>query len=76
MFLCRNTKNNVYPCKTQFYYIKVGFKGVNSIYACFRDGLKISASLGVLNIKPSSEKGSTLKGKTLLQRRSNSFVLK
>ena len=27
MFLSRN-KNNVYPCKPQFYYIKVGFKGV------------------------------------------------
>ena len=25
MFLCRNKKNNVYPCKPQFYYIKVGF---------------------------------------------------
>ena len=24
-------KNNVYPCKPQFYYIKVGFKGVNII---------------------------------------------
>ena len=23
-----NKKNNVYPCKPQFYYIKVGFKGV------------------------------------------------
>ena len=28
MFLDRNKKNNVYPCKPQFYYIKVGFKGV------------------------------------------------
>ena len=28
MFLSRNKKNNVYPCKPQFYYIKVGFKGV------------------------------------------------
>ena len=28
MFLNRNKKNNVYPCKPQFYYIKVGFKGV------------------------------------------------
>ena len=28
MFLSRNTKNNVYPCKPQLYYIKVGFKGV------------------------------------------------
>ena len=33
----RNKKNNVYPCKPQFYHIKVGFKGVNIIYACFRD---------------------------------------
>ena len=24
----RNKKNNVYPCKPKFYYIKVGFKGV------------------------------------------------
>ena len=31
MFLSRNNKNNVYPCKPQFYYIKVGFKGVNII---------------------------------------------
>ena len=23
-----NKKNNVYPCKLQFYYIKVGFKGL------------------------------------------------
>ena len=28
MFLSRNKKNNVYPRKPQFYYIKVGFKGV------------------------------------------------
>ena len=26
MFLSRNKNNNVYPCKPQFYYIKVGFK--------------------------------------------------
>ena len=31
MFLSRNKKNNVYPCKPQFYYIKAGFKGVNII---------------------------------------------
>ena len=30
MFLSRNKKNNRYPCKPQFYYIKVGFKGVKS----------------------------------------------
>ena len=32
MFLSRNKKNNVYPCKPQFYYIKVWFKGVKVIY--------------------------------------------
>ena len=31
MFLSRNKKNNVYPCKPQFYNIKVGFKGVKII---------------------------------------------
>ena len=31
MVLTRNKKNNVYPCKPQFYYIKVGFKGVKII---------------------------------------------
>ena len=28
MFLSRNQKKNVYPCKSQFYCIKVGFKWV------------------------------------------------
>ena len=36
MFLSRN-KKKLYPCKPQFYYIKVGFKGVKIISACFRD---------------------------------------
>ena len=31
MFSSRNKENNVYPYKPQFYYIKVGFKGVNII---------------------------------------------
>ena len=31
MFSSRNKKNNVYPCKPQFYYIKVGYKGVKII---------------------------------------------
>ena len=31
MFLSRNKKNSAYPCKPQFYYIKVGFKGVKDI---------------------------------------------
>ena len=40
MLLSRNKKNNVYPCKPQFYYIKVGFKGVKIIYTgeCVGEG--------------------------------------
>ena len=37
MFLSKYKKNNVYPCKPQFYYIKVGFKEVKLIQACFDD---------------------------------------
>ena len=36
-FLSRNKKNNIYPYKSQFFYIKVGFKRVRIIKACFRD---------------------------------------
>ena len=28
-------KNNVYPCKSQFYYIKTGFKGIIIMQVCF-----------------------------------------
>ena len=31
MFSSKNKKNNAYPCKPQFYCIKVGFKGVKII---------------------------------------------
>ena len=31
MFLSEKKKINVYPCKPQFYCIKVGFKGVKTI---------------------------------------------
>ena len=31
LFPRKNKKNIVYPCKPQFYYIKVGFKGVKII---------------------------------------------
>ena len=27
MFLSRNKINNIYPCRPQFYYINVGYKG-------------------------------------------------
>ena len=39
MFSSKNKENNVYPCKPQFYYIKVGFKGVKIILASFRNGI-------------------------------------
>ena len=45
MFLSKNKKNNVYPCKPQFYYIKMGFKGVKIIWACFRDGGEIRPNI-------------------------------
>ena len=35
MCLSRNKKNNVYPCKPQFYYIKVGFKGGQNYIGMF-----------------------------------------
>ena len=31
MFLSRNKNNNVYPCKPQFYYIKMGSKEIKII---------------------------------------------
>ena len=31
MFLSRNKKKYIYPCKPQFYYTKVGLKGVKII---------------------------------------------
>ena len=37
MFVRRNNKHNVYRCKSQFFYIKVGFMGVKIIRACFHD---------------------------------------
>ena len=35
MFLSKNKKNNVYPYKPQFYYIKVGFKGGQNFIGMF-----------------------------------------
>ena len=35
MFLSRNKKINVYPCKPQFYYINVGFKGGQNYIGMF-----------------------------------------
>ena len=32
-------RKNIYPCKPQFYYIKVEFKGVTFTRVCYLDGL-------------------------------------
>ena len=45
MFYSRNKKNNVYPCKPHFFYIKVGFEGVKITQTCFRDGKEVPAQL-------------------------------
>ena len=48
MFLSRNKKNNVYPCKPQFYYTKVGFKGGQHYIGMFlwcRENILSGASL-------------------------------
>ena len=50
MFLSRNKKNNVYPCKPQFYYIKVWFKGVKIIWVCFRDTSCSKLTMSLVNI--------------------------
>ena len=35
--MMREVSHVSYPCKPQFYYIKVGFEGVYSTRTCFRD---------------------------------------
>ena len=45
MFWAEIRKYNVYPCKPQFYYVKVGFHGVKIIQACFRD-IKFYTTVG------------------------------
>ena len=40
MFWSKN-KKKVYPCKPQFYYIKVGCKGVYITRTCYHDAVSI-----------------------------------
>ena len=39
MFKSKNKKKHAYPCKPQFYYIKVGCKGVYITGTCLHDVL-------------------------------------
>ena len=49
IFLSWNRKTNVYPCKPQFYNMKVGFKGVKIVKACFRDGYSTEPCSAYMN---------------------------
>ena len=41
----RNKKNNVYPCKPQFYYIKMEFKGGGGfIFLCFKCNVPLTSA--------------------------------
>ena len=51
MFLSKTKKNTVYPCKPQFYYIKVGFMGVKIIQACFRDVIRLTNAAFTLSFR-------------------------
>ena len=44
MFWSKN-KKNIYPCKPQFYYIKVGCKGVFVTRTCYQDGNGLNGKL-------------------------------
>ena len=46
MFQSKNKRKHVYPCKPQFYYIKVGCKGVYITRTCLHD-----AKLSLLSFK-------------------------
>ena len=56
--LIRNKKNNIYLCKPQFYYIKVGFKGGGgggggqNYIGMFRDGVVTAISYLGKNFQP------------------------
>ena len=41
VFRAKIRKTNVYPCKSMFYYIKVGCNGVLITRTCFPDVIKI-----------------------------------
>ena len=51
MILSRNKKTNVYPCKPQFYYIKVGFEGGQNYIGMFSWwNLDTSAVFSLVNV--------------------------
>ena len=57
-------ENNAFLCKPQFDYIKVGFKGVKIIKACFRDApvlVRFASEFGIqLNVNGSNVFGTVV----------------
>ena len=47
MFLSRNTKNTLYPCQPQFYYIKVGkeFKIYRRVFVMVSEDVRMTMAL-------------------------------
>ena len=43
---------NVYPCKPQFYYIKVGCKGVYITWTCYPDAIMLTSHLNKTPLHP------------------------
>ena len=63
LFLIKNKKNNVYPCKSKLYCIKVGFKGVKFIKACFCDDEIFS--MVILSLRLIQEEQLSVSGKRM-----------
>ena len=59
MFQSKNNKN-AYPCKPQFYYIKVGSKEVYITRTCYRDGLDNGVTRKDLSLDFDLQEGKTL----------------
>ena len=47
MFLSWNKKKKCIPCKHEFYYMKVGFKGIKIIWAYFRDDVVLMSTQNI-----------------------------
>ena len=50
MFLSRNKKNNIYPCKPQFNYIKMGFQGAMFSWCFQKESKTIMTELSPLEV--------------------------
>ena len=67
MFLSRNKNNNVYPCKPQFYYIKVEFKGSKLYRYVFVMGSTLNVNNLLPRVTEAEKKKDTYKAVPLLQ---------